>query len=1034
MPAILSVNWSFLSVLPVNRLNGVFLTVLLAGLLSNLATAADRQISFSRDIKPILAGRCFACHGPDSEDRQADLRLDERDAAVESHALVPGKPNESAVFRRITSDDPDLVMPPTGSKKPALSKDEIETVRLWIEQGAKYDAHWAYVKPERPEVPAVPESAAGWPVNPIDNFLLVEMQKHGLQPSPEADKRTLLRRLSFDVIGLPPTPAELAAFEADTSDEAYARQVDRLLASKHFGERMAMYWLDVVRYADSAGYHSDNEREIWPFRDYVINAFNQNKPFDQFTREHLAGDLLPNATTEQRIASGYNRLLQTTEEGGAQAKEYTAKYQADRVRNTASIWMATTMGCCECHTHKFDPFTIKDFYSFGAFFADVQERAVGRQEQTKVPTAEQEAQLAKLDAQLAELKAQYAASTPEFDAALTAWEAEAKKELASTASIWQVVRPESAVSSGKATLEFQDDHSLLATGENPAKDNYTVTLPVAEGKLTGIRLEAFTDKRLSKGSLSRANGNFVLTEVKAALVGADGKESPLKFASAEADFSQDGWPVAAAIDGKNNTGWAVDGHNKAADHAAMFVFDKPAEVAAGAKLIVTLEHQSAHAQHNIGKFRLSTTAVEKPTLTGNRFPADVVAALEVEASARNEQQKKTLADYYRTIAPALQGVREKIAAIEKERTDLVNSFPSTLVTMSVEPRTVRILARGNWLDDSGEIVQPAVPEFLGKLSGDKRLTRLDLANWLVSRDHPLTSRVMVNRLWKLAFGRGIVGTMEDFGMQGEMPSHPELLDWLAVEFMDSGWDVKHMYKLMLMSRAYRQQSTPSAEQNEKDPTNIYLARQNRFRLDAEMVRDNALAVSKLLVTKIGGPSVKPYQPAGYWQYLNFPKREWQNDKGENQYRRGLYTFWQRTFLHPSLLAFDAPSREECTVNRPRSNTPQQALVLLNDPTYVEAARALAIRIVQEGGDNTPARLEFAFREVLNRQPREDEAQLLTGLYDKHLKQYQADQESARHLQTVGDLPTPQGLDPAQLAAWTSVSRVLLNLHETITRY
>lgn len=1018
-----------------NRLLATLLAVAIGSLVSqpgSVAADTPRKISFSRDVKPILAGRCFACHGPDDAERQADLRLDERQSAVDSLALVPGKPAESELYNRITSTDPELMMPPAGSKKPALSQDELDTIRRWIEQGAEYDAHWAYQKPQRPAVPAAP---ADWAANPIDNFLLAAMTEQGLKPSPEADKRTLLRRLSFDVIGLPPTPAEIAAFEADASDEAYARQVERLLASKHFGERMAIFWLDAVRYADTAGYHSDNARDVWPFRDYVIASFNNNKPFDQFTREHLAGDLLPGATTEQRIASGYNKLLQTTEEGGAQPKEYTAKYQADRVRNTAVIWLASTMGCCECHTHKFDPFTIKDFYSFAAFFADVQERAVGRQDQTKVPTAEQEAELAKLDARLTELKARYEASTPELEAALTAWEAQTKEELSSATSVWQIARPEKAESSGKATLEVQDDLSVLASGKNPAKDNYTVTLPVPEGKLTGIRLEALTDKSLSKGSLSRANGNFVLTEVKAELVAADGAKTPLKIAAAEADFSQASWPVAAAIDGKNNTGWAVDGHNQAANRLAMFVFDEPAGVAPGAKLVVRLQHQSTHAQHNIGKFRLSTTSAETPTLTGSRFPADVVLALGVEANERSEAQRKTLTDYYRTIAPSLQPLRDEIAGVEEQRTALVNSFPSTLVTTAVTPRTVRILPRGNWLDDSGEEVLPAVPEFLGKLnSGDQRLTRLDLAEWMVSRDNPLTARVFINRLWKLAFGRGIVKTTEDFGMQGEMPSHPELLDWLAVEFMESGWDVKHMYRLMLLSRAYRQQSTPSAEQNEKDPTNSYLARQNRFRLDAEMVRDNALAVSKLLVTKIGGPSVKPYQPRGYWQYLNFPKREWENDKGESQYRRGLYTFWQRTFLHPSLLAFDAPSREECVVDRPRSNTPQQALVLLNDPTYVEAARALAIRILQDGGADTPSRIEFAFREVLGRQAREDEASLLAALYEKHLQQYQADGEAARHLQTTGDLQAPETLDPAQLAAWTSISRVLLNLHETITRY
>jgi hypothetical protein len=1005
---------------------------LVGGLWATPAVAAPGKVSFQRDIKPILAHRCFACHGPDEEERKADLRLDVRDEALKG-AIKPGDAKGSALYERITSTDPDLVMPPPAGKKPAIKPEEAELIRRWIDEGAEYDAHWSYQPVVRPPIPTVKNAA--WLRGEIDSFILAAQEAHGLGPAPDADKRTLLRRLTFDLTGLPATPAELKAFVEDTSPQAYEKVVDRLLASEHFGERMALYWLDVVRFADTAGYHSDNHRDLAPYRDYVIHAFNTNKPFDQFTREQLAGDLLPGATTEQRIASGYNRLLQTTEEGGAQAKEYTAKYLADRVRNTSVIWMATTMGCCECHNHKFDPFTLKDFYSFGAFFADVSERAVGRQEQTKVPTPEQEAQAKELEAQLAAARQRYNQATPELAAAQAKWEGEAIASLRKSGDTWIAVKVEKAESSGGAKLVPKDDLSLLSTGKNPAKDTYSLTLASDLPQITAIRLEALTDDTLANKSLSRGNGNFVLTEVEIEKIAADGKNQRLKIASAEADYSQAGHPVAQAIDGKPGTGWGGNGHQEAKSRTAAFVLAEPVKLAADERLLVRLRHESQYPQHNIGRFRLSLTAAEKPTLSGSSLPADIATILQGDAEKRTAEQKTKLAAYYRSIAPELQAERDQIARLEQEQKRLIDSFPSTLVTMSTTPRTVRILPRGNWLDDSGEVVQPAVPAYLDKRTtkSDQRQTRLDLANWLVSRDHPLTARVFVNRIWKLYFGRGLCKSLEDFGLQGEYPTHPELLDWLAADFMENGWDVKRLIKQMVMSHTYQQSSQASAATKEQDPTNVYFTRQNRWRIEAEMVRDNALAVSGLLVRKIGGPSVKPYQPAGYWQYLNFPKREWKNDQGENQYRRGLYTYWQRTFLHPSLAAFDAPSREECTVQRPVSNTPQQALVLLNDPTYVEAARALAGRIVSEGGSDVAARLRFAYEQVLLREPSAEEQQVLTALYEKHLAQYKADEAAAKQLQTVGDLKPAADQNAAELAAWTSVSRVLLNLHENIVR-
>ncbi|HZL91473.1 MAG TPA: PSD1 and planctomycete cytochrome C domain-containing protein [Pirellulaceae bacterium] len=993
--------------------------------------AAERKISFSRDIKPILAGRCYACHGHDDKERQAEMRLDIGDEKAKA-ALNAGKPAESELVKRITSSDPDEQMPPAASKKPLLSQSEIDLIKKWIEQGAAYDAHWAYVKPVKAPLPPVEEST--WRINEIDHFIAAGFGEHGLSPSPEADKRTLLRRLSFDVIGLPPTPKELAEFEADSSPQAYEKVVDRLLASKHVGERLAIYWLDVVRYADTGGYHSDNHRDVWAYRDWVVGAFNDNKPYNQFVLEQLAGDLLPNATGQQRIASGFNRLLQTTEEGGAQPKEYAAKYQADRVRNTSVIFLATTMGCCECHSHKFDPFTNKDFYSFAAFFADVSEKAVGRQDQTKVPIGEQEVRLKQVEAELAELRTKLDTPTPELAAVQDKWEVTAQEQLAKNVSSWVPVRPAAAESQGKQTLTVQDDLSVLASGENPAQDTYKITLPAEQEKITGFRLEALTDPSLTNNSLSRGNGNFVLTGVEVAAVDAAGKSKPVKVAAAAADFSQDDYPVANAIDGNPKTGWAINGHVKGENHVAVFTLAEPIAGGSGAKVVVKLLHQSEFAQHNIGKLRLSVTSADKPSLSGSPFPDDVVTALKAPTAERKDTQKQTLAAYYRSVAPELEPSRQAHAKLEAEKKAILDAAPSTLVSMSVEPRVVRILPRGNWLDDSGEIVQPAVPSSLATLdSSQRRLTRLDLAQWLVGKENPLTARVFVNRLWKLAFGRGIARSLEDFGTQSEYPTHPELLDWLAVDFQEHGWDIKRLYKQMLMSRTYRQSSLVTPELREKDPTNNWFARQDRFRLDAELVRDNALAVSGLLSRKIGGPSVKQYQPAGYWQYLNFPTREWQNDHGEDLYRRGLYTYWQRTFLQPSLLAFDASSREECAASRPRSNTPQQALVLLNDPTYVEAARALAGRVLKESSGDVPQRLEFLLQQVLCRSPRPQELEVLGRLYEKHLAEYKADESAATQFLSVGESKNPDGLNAAELAAWTNVCRVVLNLHETITR-
>ena len=1005
----------------------------LVGVPACFAAAADpapKPVDFGRDVKPILAAKCYACHGPDGGKRKGDLRLDVKTDALKK-ILKPGEGGVCELVKRIHLGDADHVMPPKAAKTGPLSPPQLELLQRWVDQGGKFDMHWAYVKPVRPAPPEVKNKE--WVRNAIDAFIAASQEREGYHPAPETDRITLQRRLSFDLTGLPPTPEDVDAFVKDQSPDAYEKLVDRLLASPHYGERMAMYWLDMVRYADTAGYHSDNHRDVALYRDYVIDAFNANKPFDRFTVEQLAGDLLPNPTNEQRIASGYNRLLQTTEEGGAQAKEYLAKYAADRVRNASVVWMASTMGCAECHSHKFDPFTNKDFYSFEAFFADLKEAAVGRQEQTPLPTKEQEAELHKLDDRIAAARAPLDRNTPELTAAQAEWEKTAR-DAAADEKAWGAVKPDKLDTLG-SKLAVQDDLSVLSTGPNPDKDAYTVTLKTDRKSITAIRLEALTHPSLANKSLSKANGNFVLTgfEVRVTTAGQTDPQ-PVKIARAQADYAQQGFPIENAIDDNPATGWAIEGHVKAENRTAVFVFDKPLAGGDGTTLIVVLKHESQYAGHNIGRFRLSLTSSATPSLPGKGLPAETTRIVGIDPALRTPSEYIALAAYFRSIAPQLSEARAQVAKLEEEKKQMTAKFPTTLVSLSVAPRPIRLLPRGNWQDDSGEIMLPAVPSFLGTLDvKDRRLTRLDLAEWVASRDNPLTARVFVNRLWKVMYGQGIVRSPGDFGTQGNLPTHPELLDWLAVDFMENGWDVKRLLKLMALSSTYRQSSAGNKELRERDPVNLWLARQNRFRLDAEMVRDNALAVSALLSAKVGGGSVKPYQPAGYWSYLNFPKREWDNDKGESQYRRGLYTYWCRTFLQPSLAAFDAPTREECTVERTRSSTPLQALVLLDDPTYVEAARVFAEHILREGGPGPGARLDWAYRRALSRAVRPEERALLLTLYEKHRTDYAADKDAAQKLVSTGEYPPPKDLDIAELAAWTSVARVLLNLDETITR-
>jgi mono/diheme cytochrome c family protein len=993
----------------------VFAPLLFAAAAAPLLAAADLQPEFNRDIRPILSENCYACHGPDQKKLKAGLRLDKGDLALKelksgNKAIVPFKPGESTLVERIKASDPDDHMPPADSGK-SLTTKQIGLLEAWIKNGAEFQAHWAYRKPVRKEPPAVQDPSIR---NDIDRFIVSGLQEEGLAPSREADKVTLLRRLSFDLRGLPPSPEELKSFLEDNSPDAYEKRVDQFLASPQYGERMAMYWLDLVRYADTDGYHGDQHRNVYPYRDYVINAFNNNKPFDQFTIEQLAGDLLPEAGREQKIASGYNRLLMTTREGGAQAKEYMAKYAADRVRNVSTVWMASTMGCSECHDHKFDPFSTKDFYSMAAFFSDVEEVAVGEQPETPVPTESQQKELKKLQAAKAALDAELFADKPEWKESQAAWEASSLN--------WRALAPESASAEAGSTFSLEDDNSVFVLS-TAAKDVYSVSIPVEARNITGIRLEILADARLPKSGPGKAfNGNFVLNELE---LWQDGKKA--EFARATATHSQNGFPIANVIDNRADTGWAILDQT-GRDNEAALELKEPVSATSEKPLVFKLRFNYG-TEHNLGKFRFSYTTSPKPIEV---LPPEIRSILAKKSSERSAEEAGKLRRHYRNTSPEFAALREKAVQAQQQIASLESSFPRTLITVSTTPRPMRILPRGNWQDDSGEIVLPNAPHFINPIQKE-RAGRLDLAKWMVSEENPLTARVFVNRLWKNMFGQGIVRTADDFGSQGAWPTHLDLLDWLAVEFRENGWDVKKTIKLIAMSHTYQQISEENEKLLQVDPYNKLLARQGRFRLEAEMVRDNALAISGLLAQKLGGPSVKPYQPAGYWAYLNFPMREWQADSGGDLYRRGLYTYWCRTYLQPSLLAFDAPTREECTVDRVRSNTPQQALALLNDPTYVEAAKAFGARIMLQGGADFDSKLSFACKLAFCRAPNAEEASLLKKLFEKERARFEKDSQAATDFLSVGDSKPPGDLNHAELAAWASLSRVILNLHETITR-
>lgn len=1009
------------------------------------SAAADEPVSFSRDVLPILSDRCFHCHGPDKAQREADLRLDQESSATEDRGdyrvVFPGSSQKSELVQRIISDDSDTLMPPPDSGRKRLTKSEVKILQQWIDQGAKWGRHWSFEKPVRPELPIQG-------LKPIDAFVVHRLEQlgfkqRGLKLSPRASKRVLIRRVTLDLIGISPSPEEVNDFLNDTSPDAYEKVVDRLLRSPMYGERMAWPWLDAARYADSSGYQGDPERTMWPWRDWAINALNRNMPFDQFTIEQLAGDLLPNATPEQRLATAFNRNHMHNSEGGRIAEETRIENVFDRTETTGTVWLGLTLQCARCHDHKFDPTSNQDYFAFFDFFNQTSEN--GRTDRSvAVPPAmdyvhsESRKRKQEVEQEISRLTQKLAAPSKELDAAQAVWE---KNWLEQNRNQWSLLETVSAKSANGATISIRPDRSLHVTGKRPEKDTYEILLRTPLQQLTGIRLDALVDPdSIAKGTGRDEKGNFVLSEIELFAKPAADKTAQfqrLKFSGAEADLAQGSYVIEKAIDGKiDNEGWAVNGHTRKEPRWANLKIENPPASKAGFELKVRLRFESQHTHHTLALFQLSATAAK--TLAKNQ--SELNSIMQIPVAQRTPEQSQRLRLHYRTqheptlksLASDLARARQELSRIEKA------SRPVKVMIMDAlpKPRDTFVLVKGLYNNVTDQKVRADVPGMLPPLakpetgSSQGRFNRLDLARWIVSRDNPLTARVTVNRFWQTFFGRGLVATPNDFGLQGQHPSHPALLDWLAVELMESGWNVKRLHKLIVMSDTYQQAARVTQLHLEADPENIYLARSPRYRLPSWMIRDQALAASGLLDRKLGGPPVKPYQPAGIWSEATFGKKRYAIDPVENLHRRSIYTFWRR-IIGPTMF-FDSAKRQTCEVKPNRTNTPLHALTTLNDTTFVEAARFLA-QSAQRKFKNPADQLQHVFLALTSREPTESERKVLLRSYEKAIQNFQSNPDQATQLLSVGKKTGDRSLDPTRHAALTVVVNLLLNLDEVLVR-
>ncbi len=1017
------------------------------------AEPPSKQIDFTRDIRPILAENCFHCHGTDSDSRQADLRLDvwQKEGTVHGaeDVIVPGNPSEGELFSRITSADDDLKMPPPDSGK-KLSPEQIDLLRNWISSGAPYKQHWAFVAPQRPAVPQV--SDAEWVRNPIDFFVLARLEKEGLSPSERADASTLLRRLSLDLTGLPPTLEETAAFEADTGEDAYDKQVERLLDSPHLGERWGRVWLDAARYADSDGFEKDKPRDVWMYRDWVINALNADMPYDDFITQQIAGDLIPYATQDQMVATGFLRNSMVNEEGGIDPEQFRMEAMFDRMDAIGKAVLGLTIQCAQCHTHKYDPVTHTDYYRMFAFLNNCHEA------QAAVYTSNQQDEWQTAETLIRRIEASLREENPDWPERMAAWEESVRNDQPE----WIVVTPHLDTSGGQKHY-LMDDGSVLAAGYAPTKHTTDFTGEVKLPAITAIRLELLNDPSLPRGGPGRSTfGTCALTEFHVDAASAEQKSKPsrLKFSQAtsdvnpaeqEIDKSFDDrsnrrrvtGPIEYATDGNDLTAWGIDNGPGRCNvpRKAVFILDKPLDAAAGVTLTFHLAQMHGgwnsddNQNNNLGRFRFSVTSAKNAK--ADPLPAAVREVLKVPVSERTAAQSDLLFSYWRTTVPEWQDENRRIDA-------LWQSHPrgaTQLVLQEREsPRETHRLERGNFLAPA-EAVSPGVPAFLHPLEETTSPTRLTFARWLVDRRSPTTARAIVNRIWQAYFGTGLVSTPDDFGTQGDVPSHPELLDWLACELMEHDWSLKHIHRLIVTSAVYQQSSVVSPEFLARDPTNRMLARGPRYRVDAEIVRDMALSASGLLNSKIGGPSVHPPAPAFlFLPPVSYGPKLWSIDKGPDRYRRGLYTFRFRSVPYPVFQNFDAPTGEVACARRARSNTPLQALTTLNETLFMECARALALKIMTSGSGNDDERIAYVVRSCLSREPQPAELRVLQNFLGQQKERFHAegvdpwslliDDEKAKENITA-QLATDQ--DAGDLAAWTALARVVLNLDEMITK-
>ncbi|EMB16184.1 PSD1 and planctomycete cytochrome C domain-containing protein [Rhodopirellula europaea] len=1043
-------------------------------------SASDRKLKFNRDIRPILSETCFHCHGPDEHGRRADLRLDTLEGATTDlggyQPIVPGNVEDSEAWQRIISDDPDMLMPPPESHL-ALTQEQKTLLKRWIEEGAAYEGHWAFISPTMPEVPTVDfteeQSEKSWARNDIDFFVAQRLVEANLAPSPEADPRTLIRRLSFDLTGLPPTPEEVNAFVRDYQqhgESAYQETITRLLSSPHHGERMALPWLDQARYADTNGYSIDGGRHMWLWRDWVIQAYNDNMPFDQFLTEQLAGDLLPNPTESQLIATGFNRNHMITHEGGTIPEENLTNYVADRVKTTSEVFLGLTMGCAQCHDHKYDPISQREYYQFFAFFNEIQDNGLdGNSGRNAAPnvmakTVLQTDELPQLESELEQLRAQLAETT----AGLEAWLESQRQEEASRGDQFRYV-----------PIELLDVSSPNLRGAMEFDANGTVKLAQPSGGLSGmshsLRLSAdeltdgspITGLRVSfhprpgpakpaqeankEDAAEPTEPPMVLTpfdegvpKVTTVLISATQQPADqvdyhrqLSFHKVTASTQAEGH-AAESIRDESNERWWQPATGQSEQHLTV-TFDQPIDPQTTPYLSVLLvfgQGKSLPYEWQIQPFAGNDT--------DSRWSDSIVDAIQTPSDEWNDTTRQTVLEKFRQTSDQLQPLRTRISNLEERRDVLTGTFSTMVMNTAKKPRETFVLDRGQY-DSPTDRVTPTTPRVLPGLADENdKVDRLDLARWLISPDHPLTSRVAVNRIWSLFFGTGLVATSADFGSQGEYPSHPELLDYLATHFVEIDWKQQQLIREMVSSATYRQQSSATPEQIELDPKNRLLARGPRFRLPAEFIRDQALAVSDLLVPRVGGPSLQPYQPPALWKEVSHfgstpaTKQVFVQDHGEKLYRRSLYTIVKRTSPHPAMAAFDAPSRELCTMDRGATNTPIQALVTLNDPQFAEAARALAERLLIESASNEKSvsdanRIDEAFTVVVGRIPNDEERDAVLSLLQTERERFAESPEDALAAVSVGESPRSATLDPVEHAAWMQVATLLLNLSETLTR-